>query len=69
MAEAVGSAYKRDLGVQHKHGITYWSYWFGERTGKAFCLVETPSKEAAIAVHQEAHGLLIDGVIEVKEGT
>jgi hypothetical protein len=30
--------------------------------------VEAPSKEAAAAVHREAHGLLADEIIEVKEG-
>jgi hypothetical protein len=29
---------------------------------------QAPSKEAAIAVHKEGHGLLADQVIEVKEG-
>ena len=28
-----------------------------------------PNKEAAIAVHREAHGLVADDVIEVKEGS
>ncbi len=68
-AEAVGSAHKRDLEVQQKHGVNYRAYWFDEDTGKVFCLVEAPSKEAAIAVHQEAHGLVADEVIEVQEGT
>ncbi len=30
---------------------------------------EAPSKEAAAAVHREAHGLLADEIIEVKEGS
>jgi hypothetical protein len=33
-----------------------------------FCLVEAPSKEAAIAVHREAHGMTADEIFEVKEG-
>ena len=68
-AEAVAGAHERDLEVQQKHGVNYRAYWFDEGTGKVFCLVEAPSKEAAIAVHQEAHGLVADEVIEVKEGT
>jgi hypothetical protein len=36
--------------------------------GKVFCLCEAPSREAAIAVHREAHGLVADEIIEVKEG-
>lgn len=31
-------------------------------------LCEAPSKEAADAVHREAHGLVADEIIEVKEG-
>jgi hypothetical protein len=30
--------------------------------------VDAPTKEAAVAVHQEAHGLLADDITEVKEG-
>jgi len=33
-----------------------------------FCLVRAPSKEAAAAVHREAHGLLAEEIIEVQEG-
>ena len=29
---------------------------------------EVPSKEATLAVHREAHGLVADEVIEVQEG-
>ena len=48
--------------------MNYLRYWFDEGTGKVFCLVEAPSKEAAAAVHREAHGLMADEIIEVKEG-
>lgn len=67
-AEAVAGAHQRDLEVQGKHGVSYQKYWFDEGSGKVFCLVEAPSKEAAEAVHREAHGLLADEIIEVKEG-
>jgi hypothetical protein len=30
--------------------------------------VEVPSKEAAEAIHREAHGLVADKIVEVKEG-
>ena len=43
-------------------------YWYDEATGKVFCLAEAPSPEAAEAVHREAHGLLADSIVEVKEG-
>jgi hypothetical protein len=67
-AQAVGGAHQKDLEVQKKYGVKYLKYWFDEGTGKVFCLVEAPSREAAEAVHREAHGLVADELIEVKEG-
>ena len=67
-AEAVEGAHQRDLEVQAKYGVKYLKYWFDEATGKVFCLVEAPSKEAAEAVHREAHGLVADEIAEVQEG-
>ncbi|MFN8472859.1 MAG: DUF4242 domain-containing protein [Anaerolineae bacterium] len=67
-AEAVEGAHQRDLEVQEKYGVKYLKYWFDEATGKVFCLVEAPSKEAAEAVHREAHGLVADEITEVQEG-
>ena len=67
-ADAVGKAHQADLAAQEKHDVKYHRYWFNESTGKVFCLVEAPSKEAAIAVHREAHGLVADELVEVKEG-
>jgi hypothetical protein len=68
-ADAVAGAHKRDLEVQDKHGVKYQRYWFDEGTGAVFCLIEAPNKEAAVAVHREAHGLLADDITEVKEGS
>ena len=66
--EAVADAHKKDLEVQKKYGVDYKKYWYDEGTGKVFCLVEAPDAETARKVHQEAHGLLADEIIEVKEG-
>ncbi|MGH7267241.1 MAG: DUF4242 domain-containing protein [Candidatus Rokuibacteriota bacterium] len=66
---AVMDAHAKDVAVQHKHGVQYLRYWYDEGTGKVFCLVQAPSKEAAAAVHREAHGLVADEIIEVKEGS
>jgi len=68
-ADAVAGAHKRDLEVQGKHGVNYIRYWFDDHSGKVFCLVNAPSKEAAAAVHREAHGLVADEITEVKEGS
>ena len=67
-AEAVAGAHQADLKTQEKYGVKYIRYWFDEGSGKVFCLVEAPNKEAANAVHREAHGLVADEIIEVKEG-
>jgi hypothetical protein len=66
--QAVAEAHAKDLKIQDKYGVNYQKYWFDEKSGKVFCLVEAPNKEAAVAVHREAHGLLADEIIEVKEG-
>jgi DMSO/TMAO reductase YedYZ molybdopterin-dependent catalytic subunit len=53
---AVTEAHKKDLEVQGNYGVRYLKYWYDEGTGTVFCLCEAPSKEAAEAVHREAHG-------------
>lgn len=67
-ASAVADAHDKDLGIQDRHGVRYLKYWFDEDNGKVFCLVEAPSREAAEAVHREAHGLVADEIVEVREG-
>ena len=64
----VAEAHKKDLEVQDKHGVRFLRYWYDEATGKVFCLAEAPDPEATIAVHREAHGLLADEIVEVREG-
>jgi Nickel responsive protein SCO4226-like len=66
--DAVAHAHQADLKTQGKYNVKYLNYWFDEGTGKVFCLIEAPSKEAAIAVHREAHGLVADELVEVKAG-
>jgi hypothetical protein len=67
-ADAVAGAHEADLKTQDKYGVKYLKYWFDEGTGKVFCLVDAPDRESAIAVHREAHGLVADELVEVKEG-
>ena len=66
--DAVAGAHQADLDAQEKHDVKYLKYWYNETTGQVFCLVEAPDKEAAIAVHREAHGLVADSIFEVVEG-
>ncbi len=67
-AEAVARSHKKDLETQGKHGVKYLKYWYNNETGRIYCLVDAPSKEAAEAVHREAHGLVADEIMEVREG-
>ena len=67
--DAVAQAHAADLKTQEKYGAKYLRYWFDEKSGQVFYLVEAPTKEVAIAVHQEAHCLAADEIIEVYDGT
>jgi hypothetical protein len=67
-AEAVADAHRKDEEIQGEYGVRYLKYWFNEDTGEVFCLAEAPNKEAAEAVHREAHGLVADEITEVEEG-
>ena len=67
-AEAVADAHRKDVQTQKKHGVNYKQYWFNEKDGTVFCLFEAPNSEAGEKVHREAHGLVADEIIEVKEG-
>jgi hypothetical protein len=67
--DAVAGVHARDLEVQGKYDAKYLKYWFDEGSGTVFCLIEAPSKEAAEAVHREAHGLMAREIIEIKEGS
>ena len=68
-SEGVEAAHKKDLETQGKYGVNYISYWYNEADGTVFCLCDAPSKEAAAAVHREAHGGVADEIFEVKEGS
>jgi peptidyl-tRNA hydrolase len=66
--DAVAHAHQADLQTQDKYDVRYLRYWVNESQGKVFCLVEAPDAEAASTVHREAHGLVADEVLEVREG-
>ena len=67
-AAGAAEGHQKDLAVQSKHGVEYLHYWLNEADGTVFCLCRAPSKEAAEAVHREAHGGVADEIIEVTEG-
>jgi len=67
--EAAEGAHKKDLEVQARYGVRFIRYWYDEKTGKIFCLSEAPNRDAIIATHRAAHGLVPDEVVEVTEGS
>ncbi|MEN8254592.1 MAG: DUF4242 domain-containing protein [Verrucomicrobiota bacterium] len=66
--EGLDEAHRKDLEVQAKHGVEFVNYWYSEAEKAIFCLCNAPSKEAAEAVHREAHGGVADEIIEVRQG-
>jgi class 3 adenylate cyclase len=63
--EDLAEAHRRDVAVQHEHGVRYHTYWFDPANGSVFCLAEGPSREAVEAVHRDAHGLLASTILEL----
>ena len=66
--EAVEQVHRRDLLIQHRYHITLLKYWYDVNTRTAFCLMDAPDKEACVAMHREAHGLIPAEIFEVVEG-
>ena len=67
--EDLAKAHLADLQTQAAYNVRYLRYWVDEPGGRAFCLVEAPSAEAAASVHREAHALVADHIYQVQEGS
>jgi len=67
--EDVAAAHARDIALQDEYGVRWLSYWFNDPEGKAFCLVDAPTAEAAKACHKAAHGLMPHDIIAVATPT
>jgi len=71
--EALSDAHQKDLATEKQYPeVHFVQYWYGQNedgTVKQInCLVKAPSAEYVNKVHAEAHGVLADEVMEVKEG-
>ncbi|MEJ2617400.1 MAG: DUF4242 domain-containing protein [Ignavibacteriaceae bacterium] len=66
-AEHVAQAHQIDLRVQDKYNCKALTYWFDEKSGIAFCLIEAPQKESVVNMHNNAHGLIPNQIIEVEQ--
>jgi len=65
-AKHVAEVHQADLKVQDKFGCKTLTYWFDEKSGMAFCLVDAPEKNAVIEMHNNAHGVIPNQIIKVE---
>lgn len=63
--EDIKNAHQRDLAIQDQYGVQFLTFWFNSPDGQAFCLVDAPDKDSAVAVHKNSHGLVPHNVVEV----
>jgi len=64
-AADIAAAHLKDIDIQDRYGVRFLTYWFDERRGTAFCLMDAPDAETAQYVHREAHGFVASEVVEV----
>lgn len=64
----VAEAHKKDLAVEGKNNVSFINYWVDEKNGVVMCLSQAPNEQAVIKTHKEAHGLIPESVVAVKEG-
>jgi class 3 adenylate cyclase len=64
----IAEAHNADLAAQGSYHVKYLRWWFNNELGSIYCLVEAPSADAAMKVHEQAHGLLPDEIIPIELG-
>ena len=64
--ETLAELHQEDLKIEHKFGCRGFTYWFNDDKKTAFCLIEAPSKQSIIDMHNEAHGDVPNSIIEVE---
>ncbi|WP_072402599.1 nickel-binding protein [Flaviramulus basaltis] len=64
-AQHVAEMHQADLDIEHKYNCRGLTYWCDEKRKTAFCLIDAPSKEALIELHENAHGAVPTQIIEV----
>jgi len=61
----VADAHSMDVKIQHEFRCRTMTYWIDEDKGCVFCLIEAPDKESVRELHQNAHGLIPNEIIQV----
>ncbi|MFC4722520.1 nickel-binding protein [Geojedonia litorea] len=64
-AKDAAAAHRNDLKIQDQHGVRCMTYWVDEERGNAFCLIDAPNIEAVKKMHDQAHGLVPNEIIQV----
>jgi len=64
-AKDVAQAHRQDLLHQDEHGCICMTYWIDEEREKIFCLIDAPTKGAVEELHNKAHGMIPNKIIEV----
>ena len=65
-AENVAELHRQDLKIQHLYNCRGLTYWFDEKRGTAFCLVDAPDIKSLQEMHAKAHGQVPNQIIEVE---
>ena len=65
-ARDVAEAHQKDLLHQEEYGCKAMTYWIDEKRETIFCLIEAPDKQAVEEMHNKAHGLVPNKIIEVR---
>jgi len=67
-AHDVAEAHLKDLAKQGAHHVNFINYWVNEKEGVVMCLSQAKDSDSVTQTHKEAHGLLPDVILQVKEG-
>lgn len=64
-ARDVAEAHQKDLFHSAEYGCKCMTYWVDEDRENVFCLIDAPDKETVNIMHNRAHGLIANKIIEV----
>ena len=52
--EQFAAAHEADLAIQAQEGVNFERAWLDPTSGKAFCLITGPSRDAVMRIHERA---------------
>lgn len=67
-AADVVKVHQKDVAVQSKHGVNFINYWVDEKKGVVYCLSQAADSSNVMNTHKEAHGLMPNTIVSVKQG-